>query len=58
MHQVNEPDQNTAVAREIAPKKAYEKPQIVYRAPLEAMAAVCTPQPPGKADLSCGTVNS
>ncbi len=30
------------------PKKVYERPQILYRAPLEAMAAVCTPAPPGK----------
>jgi hypothetical protein len=25
-------------------RKAYEKPQVVYRAPLEAMAAVCAPR--------------
>ena len=30
------------------PKKTYERPLIIYRAPLEAMAAVCTPAPPGK----------
>jgi hypothetical protein len=30
-------------------RKAYERPQIIYRAPLEAMAAICTPAPPGKA---------
>jgi hypothetical protein len=29
-------------------KKTYEKPQIIYRAPLEAMAAVCAPSPPAK----------
>ncbi len=29
-------------------KKAYEKPQVIYRAPLEAMAAVCAPSPPAK----------
>ena len=31
-------------------KKRYEKPQIVYRAPLEAMAAVCAPSPPSKSN--------
>jgi hypothetical protein len=31
-------------------KKRYEKPQIVYRAPLEAMAAVCAPSPPAKSN--------
>lgn len=31
-------------------KKAYEKPQVVYRAPLEAMAAVCAPAPPSKSN--------
>jgi hypothetical protein len=36
------------------PKKPYERPQIIYRAPLEAMAAVCTPTPPGKAIGTAG----
>lgn len=31
-------------------KKAYEKPHIIYRAPLEAMAAVCAPSPPAKSN--------
>ena len=39
----------TLERRAAAPgKKLYEKPQIVYRAPLEAMAAVCL-APTGKA---------
>jgi hypothetical protein len=29
-------------------KKPYEKPAILYRAPLEALAAVCLPSPPAK----------
>jgi len=29
-------------------RKPYEQPQIIYRAPLEAMAAVCAPSPPAK----------
>jgi hypothetical protein len=31
-------------------KKRYQRPEIVYQEPLEAMAAVCTPAPPAKAD--------
>jgi hypothetical protein len=34
----------------IRPKKAYEPPRIVFREPLEVVAAVCSP---GKADFSC-----
>ena len=32
-----------------AKKKAYRRPEILYREPLEAMAALCTPKPPAKA---------
>ncbi len=32
--------------------KPYETPAIVQRAPLEAVAGVCT-EPPGKAPLGC-----
>jgi hypothetical protein len=39
-------------------KKKYEKPQIIYSAPLEAMAAECNVAP-GKADFGiCGTLFS
>jgi hypothetical protein len=38
-------------------KKKYEKPQIVYSAPLEAMAAFC-PEPSGKLGIRCFSVNS
>jgi hypothetical protein len=38
-------------------KKKYEKPQIVYSAPLEAMAADCSVSP-GKGDLACIALNS
>lgn len=35
-------------------KKKYRRPEILYREPLEAMAALCTPRPPAKADVgSC-----
>lgn len=29
-------------------QRAYGRPRILYREPLEAMAAVCTPSPPAK----------
>ena len=39
-------------------KKKYEKPQIIYSAPLEAMAADCNAEP-GKGDFGiCGTLFS
>lgn len=38
-------------------KKAYEKPRVIYRAPLEAMAAVCTGQY-GKATGYCLVASS
>lgn len=31
-------------------RKSYEKPQVVYRAPLEAMAVACAPAPPSKSN--------
>lgn len=31
-----------------AGKKKYRRPEILYREPLEAMAALCTPAPPAK----------
>lgn len=55
---MNKETQTTAKEQETkqeqVPSKKYEKPEIIYRAPLEAMAAVCTPTPPGKASPSCG----
>lgn len=38
-------------------KKPYEKPGVMYRAPLEAMAATCSTFP-GKAAGVCGTAFS
>lgn len=32
------------------PKRPYDPPRILSREPLEAVAAVCTPAPPGKAN--------
>lgn len=31
-----------------ARRRPYESPRILYREPLEAMAAVCAPNPPAK----------
>lgn len=31
-------------------KRRYEAPRILYREPLEAMAAVCAPSPPAKSN--------
>lgn len=43
-----------------AKRKPYAKPEVIYRAPLEAVAAVCQPIPPGKASNpeGCTNVNS
>ena len=43
-------------AQPVAPprKKKYNKPGVVYQAPLEALAATCTPTPPGKASAGAG----
>ena len=38
-------------------QKQYEKPDIIYRAPLEAMASACGTSP-GKADAGCTLANS
>jgi hypothetical protein len=39
-----------------AKKKAYRRPEILYREALEAMAALCTPSPPAKATVgTCPT---
>jgi hypothetical protein len=35
-----------------APRRAYERPRVTFREPLEAVAAVCTP-PNGKSIFPC-----
>lgn len=35
-------------ARETGIRRPYEPPRILFREPLEAMAAVCAPAPPAK----------
>jgi hypothetical protein len=47
---VNKP---AAAAPSHAPeKRPYEAPRILYREPLEAMAAVCAPVPPAKGNVA------
>ena len=50
---MNEQEDRSSSSSEEVPenhdrRKAYEQPQVIYRAPLEAMAAVCAPAPPAK----------
>ena len=49
-------DEQSATPQAELTKKPYEKPQIVYQAPLEAMAADCTGF--GKASGICGVAFS
>lgn len=37
-------------AKSESAKRAYERPRILSREPLEAVAAVCSPAPPAKAN--------
>jgi len=37
-------------APETPARRPYEAPRILFREPLEAMAAICTPHPPAKAN--------
>lgn len=40
--------QQTFEEAQHATRRPYEPPRILYREPLEAMAAVCAPTPPAK----------
>jgi hypothetical protein len=35
---------------DITERRPYQPPRILFREPLEAMAAICTPHPPAKAN--------
>lgn len=48
-----DPTFHTAQLLDGGTRKAYQRPRILSREPLEAMASVCTPQPPGKPSLPC-----
>lgn len=43
---MNDPKVTQAPLPDETPKQPYEKPAVIYRAPLEATAGVCAP--PGK----------
>lgn len=43
-----DPKTAPSVAASQHSKRRYESPRILYREPLEAMAAVCAPSPPAK----------
>ncbi len=45
MHEKPETNPKEVVTQNEPPKKEYESPQIIYRAPLEAMAAACDIKP-------------
>ena len=48
----------TEQAPQTAPrKKPYHKPEMIYLAPLEAMAAICEP-PEGKSGAGCYSIQS
>ncbi|HLX06602.1 MAG TPA: hypothetical protein VKY89_01940 [Thermoanaerobaculia bacterium] len=40
----------TAAAAAVQARRAYEPPRILFREPLEAMASICSPHPPAKAN--------
>jgi len=42
-----------AVRKNGEPKKPYQSPRLVSRQVMEAVAASCTPTPPGKASGIC-----
>jgi hypothetical protein len=42
----NDPGSSPAAAS----RRPYQPPRILFREPLEAMAAICTPHPPAKAN--------
>ncbi len=48
--QKNPAEEKAISRRREVPRKAYEKPSIIYRARLEAMAGQCDPFPVGKAN--------
>jgi hypothetical protein len=56
MNQSKETKDRVPLPEQRVCKKIYEKPRIIYRAPLEAMASVCVPRPPGKSIAGLCTI--
>ena len=46
----NESPVNRSITQAPEVRRRYEAPRILYREPLEAMAAVCAPSPPAKSN--------
>ncbi len=49
----NEPNQSTVLPEAETAKQPYEKPDVIYRAPLEAVAGSCPTGSGGKTDINC-----
>ena len=50
--------EHSAQPQEKDVRKPYEKPQVIYRAPLEAMAALCGTPQTGKTGFPCSVTYS
>ena len=49
-------DKRGTTERRAGKKKPYRRPEILYREPLEVMAALCAPAPPAKGNVgACPT---
>ena len=46
------PERNGEPGRPPGERRSYERPRILHREPLEAMAAVCSPRPPAKGNVA------
>jgi hypothetical protein len=44
------PATTSRAAPEQTPRRPYQPPRILFREPLEAMASICSPHPPAKAN--------
>ncbi|MCX7840767.1 MAG: hypothetical protein N2559_15135 [Anaerolineae bacterium] len=52
-----QPNNNQVLQQNETPKQPYEKPAVIYRAPLEATAGQCT-ESPGKTGIGCTVIQS
>jgi hypothetical protein len=58
MNEPQETKERVVLPEQVLSKKTYEKPQIIYRAPLEAMAGFCSPASGGKRLGQCTIASS